>query len=99
MRLPSSRSTASTAMAMRCSSCEPNWAHGYSREGVVMLPVKIRHFEVRNHVLNPAEAELWVTVTPTDLVPDGELRGRLVGPRCHYATTVEVAYALRPVSD
>jgi hypothetical protein len=63
-----------------------------------MLPAKIRHLEVRNHILDPAEAELRITLTPTDPLPDGELRGRLVGPRCQYATTVEVAYSLRPLS-
>src|SRR5438105_5010249 len=64
-----------------------------------MLPAKIRRLEVRNHILNPAEAELRITVTPTDLLSEAEVRGRLVGPRCHYATTVEVAYPLRPLSD
>jgi hypothetical protein len=64
-----------------------------------MLSARVRHSEVRNHVLNPAEAEVRITVTPTELLPDGEMRGRLVGPRCHYATTIEVAYPLRPLSD
>ena len=52
--------------------------------------------EVQNRVLNPAEAEIWITAHPTERHADLELRGRLMGPRCPYATTVEVAYALRP---
>jgi hypothetical protein len=64
-----------------------------------MVSAKIRRLELQNHILNPAEAELRMSVTPTDPLQDGELRGRLVGPRCHYATTVEVAYPLRPLSD
>src|SRR5690349_13797810 len=63
-----------------------------------MLPANIPRVEVLNHILNPAEAELWITIAPNDLLSDGEVRGRLVGPRCQYATTVEVAYPLRPLS-
>jgi hypothetical protein len=53
--------------------------------------------DVRNHVLNPAEAEIRITTRLTDLHAKLELRGRLMGPRCPYATTVEVAYPLRPL--
>jgi hypothetical protein len=45
----------------------------------------------------PAEAEVWVTVIPDHLTPTTEVRGRLMGPRCPYANTVEVAYPLRPL--
>src|SRR5262249_28550165 len=64
-----------------------------------MLPAKIRRLEVCTHILNPAEAELHIMVTPADPLRDGEVRGRLVGPRCQYATTIEVAYPFRPLSD
>ncbi len=56
---------------------------------------RIREFEVQLTRLNPAEAELWIRVVPERSAPDLEIRGRLIGPRCIYATTVEVAYPLR----
>jgi hypothetical protein len=46
---------------------------------------------------NACEPELNVVVTPETLTPTTELRGRLTGPRCPYAATVEVAYPLRPL--
>lgn len=51
--------------------------------------------EVRNRLLTPAEAEVWVTVTTN--LPGTVVRGRLMGPRCAYTGTVEVAYPLRPL--
>jgi hypothetical protein len=42
-------------------------------------------------------AEVWITVTPEHLTTATEVRGRLLGPRCPYAQTVEVAYPLRPL--
>src|SRR5437763_829243 len=45
--------------------------------------------------LDPAEAEVWISIYPERLTSDTQGRGRLVGPRCAYATTVEVAYPLR----
>jgi hypothetical protein len=42
-------------------------------------------------------AEVWVTVTPEHLTATTDVRGRLLGPRCPYAQTVEVAYPLRPL--
>ena len=45
---------------------------------------------------DPAEVEVWVSVIPEHMTPTTEVRGRLVGPRCHYAATVEIAYPLRP---
>jgi hypothetical protein len=62
-----------------------------------MLPADSARIEVRNHILNPAEAEIWMMVQPIHPLAGGELRGRLVGPRCPYATTVEVAYPVRPL--
>jgi hypothetical protein len=50
--------------------------------------------EVRK--LSPAEAEVWVIVEAAEVTATTEVRGRLVGPRCPGATTVEVAYPLRP---
>jgi hypothetical protein len=62
-----------------------------------MTANRITAIKVRQRVLNPAEAELWVTVEAEGLSPDAEVRGRLLGPRCRYSTTIEVAYPLRPL--
>ncbi|HLJ97618.1 MAG TPA: hypothetical protein VKU02_30940 [Gemmataceae bacterium] len=62
-----------------------------------MLSANPVRMEVLTRILNPAEAEVRITADPVDLSAEAELRGRLVGPRCPYATTVEVAYPLRPV--
>jgi hypothetical protein len=43
------------------------------------------------------EAELRVLVTPERRTATTEVRGRLVGPRCRYAATVEIAYPLQAV--
>ncbi len=56
---------------------------------------RIHRITVRAARLDPARAEVVVSVFPERLTPATELRGRLVGPRCPYATTVEVAYPLR----
>jgi hypothetical protein len=56
---------------------------------------RIRQIEVRDRSLVPTEAEVWITVTAERQTPTTELRGRLMGPRCPYAGTVEVAYPLR----
>jgi hypothetical protein len=59
---------------------------------------RICQIQLRDRVLNPAEAEIWVSVVADRVTPGTELRGRLTGPRCPYATTVEVAYPLRPLA-
>jgi hypothetical protein len=48
-----------------------------------------------NPVLNPAHAEVWISVHPEHLTSTTQVRGRLMGPTCRYASTVEVAYPLR----
>lgn len=58
---------------------------------------RIRQIEIRDVSLIPAEAEVWITATPEQIAPTTELRGRFMGPHCHYASTVEVAYPLRSV--
>ena len=58
---------------------------------------RIRQIEVRDRSTVPAEAEVWITVVPEQVTPATEVRGRLMGPRCVYAATVEVAYPLRPL--
>jgi hypothetical protein len=49
------------------------------------------------HSVAAYEAELRVRVTPERRTPATEVRGRLTGPRCRYAATVEIAYPLQPV--
>jgi hypothetical protein len=57
---------------------------------------RIQRVQVHDHRLSPAEAEAWITVVPAQRKPTLEVRGRLMGPRCAYTSTVEVAYPLRP---
>lgn len=57
---------------------------------------QILHVRLSDHSLDPAQAELRISVTAEHVAPTTELRGRLMGPRCAYAATVEVAYPLRP---
>jgi glycosyl hydrolase family 2 len=60
---------------------------------------RIQKTTVRLHHLTPAEAEVWVTAELNEASSGLELRGRLVGPRCPGATTVEVAYPFRPCPE
>jgi hypothetical protein len=46
--------------------------------------------------LTPAAVEVWVRAVAEPDEPGLELHGRLLGPRCRFAATVEVAYPLRP---
>jgi hypothetical protein len=55
--------------------------------------IRSLHMEIRT--LNPAEADVLFQVTvdrPNDRLG---VKGRLAGPRCRYASTVEVAYPLK----
>jgi Glycosyl hydrolases family 2 len=56
---------------------------------------RIRSVRVYDGRLDPAEAEIWVTVRPERLTSTTQVNGRLVGPRSPYTETVEVAYPLR----
>src|SRR6266852_987779 len=58
---------------------------------------RILHIDLRSHSTIPAEAEVRITVVPERLTPTTEVRGRLMGPRCLFANTIEVAYHLRPL--
>jgi hypothetical protein len=60
------------------------------------MPNRIVRVEVRTRSLDPAAAELWVAVDPEQVTPTTDVRGRWSGPRSAYASTVEVAYPLRP---
>jgi hypothetical protein len=52
--------------------------------------------EITDRALTPTLAEVWITAVSQDLLGDQEMRGRLIGPQCHYASTVEVAYQVQP---
>lgn len=52
---------------------------------------------VRDQSLTPASAELRIVVQVAHRTPRTEVRGRLMGPSCPFASTVEVAYPLRPL--
>jgi len=58
---------------------------------------RILNIDVRDRSVVPAEAEVHVTVVPRFIDFGTEVRGRLMGPRCRFASTVEVAYHLRRV--
>jgi hypothetical protein len=57
---------------------------------------RIISVEVRDASIVPAAAEVWLRAHAHHTTPSTELRGRLLGPRCRFASTVEVAYPLRP---
>src|SRR5262249_19936731 len=59
---------------------------------------RIKYLFVKNVRVNPVQADIDVTVYPETLANGTEVRGRLVGPTCVYASTVEVAYPLRESS-
>jgi Glycosyl hydrolases family 2 len=60
---------------------------------------RIRHIQIDNICLVPAEAELRLSVELEQVTPTTEVRGRLMGPRCPYSSTVEIAYPLRPARE
>jgi beta-galactosidase/beta-glucuronidase len=53
---------------------------------------------VQNVRVNPVQADIDVTVFPQELLTSTQVRGRIVGPSCEYASTVEVAYPFREYS-
>jgi hypothetical protein len=58
---------------------------------------RIHRIQVRDRSLDPAQAEVWLIAETQYVTATTELRGRLTGPQCLYAATVEVAYPLRPL--
>lgn len=59
------------------------------------MPNRIVRLRLADRRLSPVEAEILVFADAENLSSDTELRGRLTGPSCPYATTIEVAYPLR----
>jgi hypothetical protein len=64
-------------------------------EGGFAVGPDLPNVVVKNHLLTPAEAEIRLTFSFERKMPNVEVRGRLVGPRCPYASTVEVAYPMQ----
>jgi hypothetical protein len=60
------------------------------------MPNRILQIDIRDRLTDPRQPEIWVRVVPEHRNASTEIRGRLMGPRCRYASTVEVAYPLRP---
>jgi hypothetical protein len=58
----------------------------------------IRSIDLIERRLSPAEAEVQIRVYLDEITAGTSIRGRLMGPTCRYASTVEVAYPLRAVS-
>jgi hypothetical protein len=61
------------------------------------MPNSIQRIELRDHSLVPPEAEVHLTVVPSFVNTGTEVRARLMGPRCRFTSTVEVAYHFRPL--
>lgn len=45
--------------------------------------------------LDPMRAEVWIDVAVWPLLPGDEIQGKLVGPQCRYASTIEIGYPVR----
>jgi hypothetical protein len=59
---------------------------------------RIQQIRIQDGPLDLARVEVWIDVYPEILTSTTQVRGRLMGPRCPYAGTVEVAYPFREVS-
>src|ERR1035438_3195722 len=58
---------------------------------------RIRDVQVVNHRLDPHEAELRVIVELAEMSGETQIKGRLMGPRSVYSSTVEIAYSLKEI--
>jgi hypothetical protein len=56
---------------------------------------RITDLSVRDGRLTPTEADVYLSVYPAELNSTTQVHGRLAGPSCPYAATVEIAYPLR----
>src|SRR5579883_857477 len=59
---------------------------------------RIRQCHWYPRILDPTLGEVAVAVYPQRLASRTQVRGYLTGPRCPYATTIEVAYPWRETS-
>src|SRR5205809_747502 len=53
---------------------------------------------VVTHHADSADAELRIQVCPESITPTTQVKGRLMGPRSPYSSTVEIAYPLRELA-
>src|SRR5262249_19159364 len=67
---------------------------GRDADRVSGMENRIRNMLVFDARLDPTEAEIWISVYPERVTSPTRISGRLVGPRCPYSSTVEVAYPL-----
>jgi hypothetical protein len=58
---------------------------------------RLRWVQCYKVTVSPAEADVWFSAVVQRVTPGAEVRGRVVGPRCLFAKTVEVAAPLRSV--
>jgi hypothetical protein len=62
------------------------------------MPNSIRSVSFGDRLVDPTLAWVTVCVGLRDWTPEAQIRGRLEGPRCLYADTVEVAYPFRELA-
>jgi hypothetical protein len=60
---------------------------------------RIVRVELRDRAICTARAEVLVVARIESRTPHLQVRGRLMGPRCAFASTVEVAYHLRQIPE
>jgi hypothetical protein len=70
-----------------------------ARPGGLRMSNRILQLSLTVPPPTPAQAEVRLALVPERLTPTTEVRGRLMGPRCHFSTTVEVAYPFRPAEQ
>jgi hypothetical protein len=58
---------------------------------------RLKWIEPYKHTVSTAEADIWFRVAVQRVTPGTEARGRVVGPRCLFAQTAEVAWPLGSV--
>src|SRR5437879_11187839 len=58
---------------------------------------RIHEICIVNRRLDPTETVLNIALEVDNATPTTEVRGRLMGPRCAYLSTVEIAFPLREV--
>jgi hypothetical protein len=77
-------------------TCEIEQGYGWSskREGDSN---RLKGIGAYHLTVSPAEVDIWYKATVERATPGTEVRGRIVGPRCLFAETVEVASPLRSV--
>jgi len=59
---------------------------------------RITHMSMLVSRLSAAEAEIHIKIYVESVAATTHARGKLVGPRCAYAATVEIAHPLREIS-